>query len=84
MEFYDFAKTIELNTNHDKAKVFEAFLEDYPDYKTYKLSRKRFNIWVQDWAIFEGLGYMELNHKKDFQLIDKSIKVETLDNEPPF
>jgi hypothetical protein len=84
MEFYDFAKTIELNTNHDKAKVFEAFLEDYPDYKTYKLSRKRFNIWVQDWAIFEGLGYMELNHKKDFQLVDKSIKVETLDNEPPF
>lgn len=47
-EFYEWAnnETIKLNERLNKSFVFNAFLEDYPDYKKFNLSQRRFgNGW---------------------------------------
>lgn len=52
-EFYEWAieGNIEFNTRLTKSKLYSGFVTEYPDWdKKYKLSRKRFIIWVKSWA----------------------------------
>lgn len=55
-EFYEWIKDnpVNLNERLDKNTLFMKFLEEYPDWKTYKLSQKRFWIWFEKWASFTG------------------------------
>lgn len=56
-EFYEWAnsETIKENERLNKSIVFNAFLEDYPDFKKFNLSQKRFWMWVDKYCDFNNL-----------------------------
>lgn len=63
MEFYEWASdtdNLPLNVRNEKSIKFEAFINDYIDFKRF-LTRKRFNIWVQKYAIFKNYEYQDGN-----------------------
>lgn len=70
----------------DKMESFDQFIEEYPDFKKW-LSRKKYNIWVQKWAKFNNLEYMEGKSTSGrwFELLsgEEVIKIEE-DEEVPF
>jgi hypothetical protein len=51
-EFYEWAtnETLKEYERLNKAELFNLFLNDYPDWKNYKLSQKRFWQWVDKYA----------------------------------
>jgi hypothetical protein len=51
-EFYEWAtnETLKEDERLNKAELFNLFLNDYPDWKNYKLSQKRFWQWVDKYA----------------------------------
>jgi hypothetical protein len=59
MEFYEFAQerdNLQFNERLDKQVKFEAFTNEYQDFKKF-LSRKKFQIWIQKYAKFIGAEY---------------------------
>jgi hypothetical protein len=68
-EFYEWSKlderglneNIEFNTRITKSTLYEAFINDYPDYRNYKLSQKRFKQWVEAFCKFYNFEYLEGN-----------------------
>ena len=72
-EFYEWANndTLKKDERLNKSMVFNTFLEDYPDFKKFNLSQKRFWMWVEKYCDFNkieftkgqdsmGLRYIEL------------------------
>lgn len=72
-EFYEWAnkETLKENDRLNKTMVFNTFLEEYPDFKRFNLSQKRFWMWVEKYCSFNnidlhkgqdsmGLRYVEL------------------------
>ncbi len=65
MEFYEWIsdnENFDLGTRNNKAAHFEAFINDYTDFKKW-LTKKRFNIWVQKYANFIGMEYKQGNNE---------------------
>jgi hypothetical protein len=63
-EFYEWANkdTIKENERLNKNMVFNQFLDEYPDFKKYNLSQKRFWNWVDKYAEFNNI---EINKGQD-------------------
>lgn len=63
-EFYEWAnaETIKEDERLNKNMLFNVFLEEYPDFKKYNLSQKRFWSWVDKYATFYKL---EVNRGQD-------------------
>jgi len=79
MEFYEFANdtdNISLNIRHEKTFVFDKFIGEYKDFQ--RLTRKRFNIWVQKYATFMDYKYSSgnTNAERWFMIEDGKPKVE--------
>ena len=57
-EFYEWANndTIKQNERLNKLTLFTVFLEEYPDWKTYKLTNKRFWQWMDKYCEFNNLN----------------------------
>ena len=77
MEFYEWSKeNLPLNTRNYKGDFYDRFVDEYPDYgpkSKYKLSQKKFRIYLEEYAKFHGFDYLE---GKDhlgrwFEVIDK-------------
>ena len=56
-EFYEWAnkETLKENERLNKNMVFNLFIEEYPDFKKYNLSTKRFWSWVEKYAEFNNI-----------------------------
>lgn len=63
-EFYEWASKENLKENErlNKTMVFNIFLEEYPDFKRFNLSQKRFWMWVDKYCTFNNI---ELNKGQD-------------------
>lgn len=78
MEFYEWISETEnfpLNVRNEKSQLYNKFTTDYKDY--LKLTRKRFNIWVQKYASFKGLRFEQGNTQgtRWFQITDSNLLV---------
>ncbi len=56
-EFYEWAnnETLKENERLNKTMVFNLFLEEYPDFKRFNLSQKRFWMWVEKYCTFNNI-----------------------------
>lgn len=56
-EFYEWANKENLKENErlNKSYVFNAFIEEYPDFKKFNLSQKRFWSWVEKYCDFNKI-----------------------------
>lgn len=56
-EFYEWANKDNLKENErlNKTMVFNIFLEEYPDFKRFNLSQKRFWMWVDKYCLFHNI-----------------------------
>lgn len=85
-EFYEWTKpdelgkndNIEFNTRCQKQTYFDAFIRDYPDFKTYKLSQKRFTQWIEQYAKFYNYTYLvgNSNGQRWFEIVNEKIETE--------
>lgn len=65
-EFYEWTKpnfegkneNVELNIRCNKQTYFNSFVNEYPDFKTYKLSQNRFTRWIEQYAKFYNYEYL--------------------------
>ena len=78
MEFYEFIQEISENVRLNKQTTLDYFKREYPDYAQFKLTNKRFNIWVQKWCSYKGLEFNEGNTNGDkwFEINNKDKKEE--------
>ena len=63
IEFIEFMKDKDhftINERHNKKEIFEAFIEEYIDFKKW-LTRKKFNIWVKKYADYNDYIFEEGN-----------------------
>jgi len=84
MEFFEWMEeegNFTCDTRHNKQQAHFLFIEDYKDYQ--KLSRKKFNIWVQKYATFKGFKYSSGNSAGDrwcmIEKIGKNMEEKILD-----
>ena len=56
-EFYEWANkdTLKENERLNKNMIYNIFIEEYPDFKKYNLSTKRFWGWVEKYCIFNKI-----------------------------
>jgi len=56
-EFYEWANkdNIKENERLNKTMVFNVFLDEYPDFKRFNLSQKRFWMWVDKYCLFNNI-----------------------------
>jgi len=78
MEFYEWISETEnfpLNVRNEKSQLYNKFTTDYKDY--LKLTRKRFNIWVQKYASFKGLAFEQGNTQGSrwFQITESGVYI---------
>lgn len=84
-EFYEWTKpddhgrneNIEFNERREKRVLFESFINEYPDFRTYKLSQKRFKQWLEHYSKFYNFEYLEGNSNGNRWFTIKN------DNTPP-
>lgn len=78
-EFMNDNENVPCNTMNDKQVYLDNFKREYPDYAQYKLTNKRFIIWIQKWCNYKDLTFTEgnTNGLKWFTITD--INQETPD-----
>ena len=56
-EFYEWTNegSIKLNERFEKNYLYNTFLEDYPDWRKFNLSQKRFWQWVDKYCDFKKI-----------------------------
>jgi len=71
-EFYEWTNETPLAKNEriDKTTLYSQFLEEYPDWAKYKLSQKRFWMWVEKYADFNGLKVIRGQHSMGSRYIE--------------
>jgi hypothetical protein len=75
-----------LNQHLDKAAMFDAFVNDYMDYKKW-LSRNKFSIWVSKYASYMGMKFHETHSGSiRYFMISDGDKNEIIEEplDPPF
>lgn len=63
MEFYEWIidkNNLPINVRCDKAKYYDDFINEYQDFKKW-LTRKKFNIWIRKYAIYNSFNYEDGN-----------------------
>jgi len=93
-EFYEWTKpdingkneNIELNTRCNKQTYYNSFINEYPDFKTYKLSQNRFTRWIEQYAKFYKFEYLtgNSNGERWFEIVDKSKHIEEINDDIEF
>jgi len=88
MEFYEWVQdtqNINKNVRANKVECFESFVGEYKDFNKW-LSRKKFNIWMQKWAKFNGWEYRDGNSNGNrwFEFYDGLKSEFDNDNNDPF
>ena len=91
-EFFEWTKqdneitNILFNQRLDKQIIYNAFLVDYPDYKTYKLSQKTFTKWVDAYCKFYNFKYLagSSNGQRWFEILKENQIESNEDNDLPF
>jgi len=91
-EFYEWTidKNIPLNTRFNRSEKFEEFIKEYPDMKNiWKLSQKRFVVWLTSFATFNKYEYKDgKSHGGERWSLIKSIPeeevVDIIEDVPPF
>ncbi len=83
-EFYEWTKpdvngkndNIEFNTRSQKQTYYDSFVNEYPDFRTYKLSQKRFTQWIEHFCKFYGYTYLtgNSNGQRWFEIVNKNIE----------
>jgi hypothetical protein len=84
-EFYEWSKTddnIPFNTRIVKQTCYDSFISEYPDFKTYKLSQKRFTQWCEHFCKFYGYEYLDgnSNGSRWFEVINKNAETPKVDD----
>ena len=90
-EFYEWTKldangkneNIELNTRCNKQTYYNSFINEYPDFKTYKLSQNRFTRWIEQYAKFYTFEYItgNSNGERWFEIVNKNEPVSEDNND---
>jgi hypothetical protein len=93
-EFYEWTKpnnegnndNIEFNTRCQKQVYYDSFINEYPDFKTYKLSQKRFTQWIEHYCKFYGHQYLvgNSNGQRWFEIVNKETEANDEDNDIAF
>lgn len=88
-EFYEWSKAednIEFNTRCQKSTYYESFTNEYPDFKTYKLSQKRFTQWIEHYCKFYNYEYVtgNSNGQRWFEIVNKGHVKKEEDNDIAF
>ena len=91
-EFFEWTKqdneitNIPFNQRLDKQIIYNSFLVDYPDYKTYKLSQKTFTKWVDAYCKFYNFKYLagSSNGQRWFEILKENQIESNEDNDLPF
>ena len=91
-EFFEWTKqdneitNIPFNQRLDKQIIYNAFLVDYPDYKTYKLSQKTFTKWVDAYCKFYDFKYLagSSNGQRWFEILKENQTESNEDNDVAF
>jgi hypothetical protein len=93
-EFYEWTKpnnegnndNIEFNTRCQKQVYYDSFINEYPDFKTYKLSQKRFTQWIEHYCKFYGHQYLvgNSNGQRWFEIVNKEAEANDEDNDIAF
>lgn len=88
-EFYEWSKlddngfneNIGFNVRHEKRLVYDQFLNEYPDFRQYKLSQKRFKHWLEAYCSFYEFEYIEGNtNGQRWFLIKTNNEINNNDN----
>jgi hypothetical protein len=89
-EFYEWTKldangkneNIEINIRSNKQTYYNSFVNEYPDFKTYKLSQNRFSRWIEQYAKFYNYEFLvgNSNGERWFEIVDKNIEKEEEDD----
>jgi hypothetical protein len=85
-EFFEWTKpdafgkndNIEFNTRCQKQTYYDAFVNEYPDFRTYKLSQKRFTQWIEHYCKFYNYVYLtgNSNGQRWFEIVNKNVETE--------
>jgi len=85
-EFYEWSRpdqdgkneNIEFNVRCIKQNYYENFVNEYPDFRTYKLSQKRFTQWIEHYCKFYDYKYLtgKSNGDRWFEIVNKNSNVE--------
>ena len=85
-EFYEWSKpdqdgkneNIEFNIRCNKQLYYDNFINEYPDFRTYKLSQKRFSQWIEHYAKFYDYKYLtgKSNGERWFEIINENSNTE--------
>jgi hypothetical protein len=87
-EFYEWSKpdadgkndNIDFNTRCTKQTYYDAFINEYPDYRTYKLSQKRFTQWLEQYCKFYKYEYLSGNSNGQRWFEIKNDNAPIIDN----
>jgi hypothetical protein len=94
-EFYEWTKpdvngkneNMEFNTRCNKQTYYNSFVNEYPDFKTYKLSQNRFTRWIEQYAKFYNFEYLtgNTNGERWFEISNKDVEtIKEEDNDLMF
>jgi hypothetical protein len=77
----DFSENIQFNSRMIKQQTYESFLNEYPDFRSFKLSQKRFTQWMEHYAKFYGHTYLQgnSNGQRWFEIVREDLKQEETD-----
>ena len=85
-EFFEWTKpdaegkneNIEFNERCTKQTYFDSFINEYPDFRTYKLSQKRFTQWIEQYCKFYKFEYLSgnSNGQRWFEIVNKEVQKE--------
>lgn len=85
-EFFEWTKpdinggneNIEFNNRNIKQAYFDSFINEYPDFKTYKLSQKKFTQWIEQYCKFYNYEYISgnSNGQRWFEILNENAPTE--------
>ena len=80
-EFHEWVNDnpVKVGERIDKTTFYSQFLEEYPDWAKYKLSQKRFWIWVEKYADFKQLKLVRGQDSMGSRYVEL-IPITNLDN----
>jgi hypothetical protein len=88
-EFYEWSRpdqdgkneNIEFNVRCNKQNYYENFVNEYPDFRTYKLSQKRFTQWIEHYCKFYDYKYLtgKSNGDRWFEIVNENSNVDNND-----
>lgn len=87
-EFYEWSKeddNLKFGVRLNKGQYFDAFLSEYPDFKVFKLSQKRFKMWLEQFCKYYGFTYKDGNSNGErwFEIL-KSNQTSEPESDIPF